>query len=156
MYNKYVYIYIYIYLNPWEPTTFMFRGYNPYIGCLKPSIFMVLGSNGIYSKNIYPDLPVPCIFGTKLAVANRSGNDPTMVIPNKHLYFLKVNLPKQGLFPCKTRVNWFRGVYAIHMCVYYNIQEYIYILYIYIYMSIHLYLLEKYSKNGGESVSQLV
>ena len=34
---------------PWEPTTFIFRGYSPYIGglkCLKPSCFMVLGSKG--------------------------------------------------------------------------------------------------------------
>ena len=28
---------------PWEPQTFTFRGYNPYIGGLKPSFFMVLG-----------------------------------------------------------------------------------------------------------------
>ena len=32
------------YEDPWEPTTFIFRGYNPYIGGLKPSFFMVLGS----------------------------------------------------------------------------------------------------------------
>ena len=31
---------------PWEPNTFIFRGYNPYIGGLKPSFFMVLGSKG--------------------------------------------------------------------------------------------------------------
>ena len=31
---------------PWEPKTFIFRGYNPYIGGLKPSFFMVLGSKG--------------------------------------------------------------------------------------------------------------
>ena len=31
---------------PWEPTTFIFRGYNPYIGGWKPSFFMVLGSKG--------------------------------------------------------------------------------------------------------------
>ena len=31
---------------PWEPTTFIFRGYNPYIGGSKPSFFMVLGSKG--------------------------------------------------------------------------------------------------------------
>ena len=31
---------------PWEPTTFIFRGYNPYIGGLKPSFFVVLGSKG--------------------------------------------------------------------------------------------------------------
>ena len=34
------------YLLPWEPKTFIFRGYNPYIGGLKPSFFMVLGSKG--------------------------------------------------------------------------------------------------------------
>ena len=34
---------------PWEPTTFIFRGYNPYIGGSKPSFFMVLGSKGTYS-----------------------------------------------------------------------------------------------------------
>ena len=31
---------------PWEPTTFIFRGYNPCIGGLNPSSFMVLGSKG--------------------------------------------------------------------------------------------------------------
>ena len=31
---------------PWEPATFSFRGYNPYIGGSKPSFFMVLGSEG--------------------------------------------------------------------------------------------------------------
>ena len=34
------------YLLPWEPKTFMFRGYDPYIEGLKPSCFMVLGSKG--------------------------------------------------------------------------------------------------------------
>ena len=33
---------------PWEPTTFLFRGYNPYIGGSKPSLFMVLASKGIH------------------------------------------------------------------------------------------------------------
>ena len=33
---------------PWESTTFIFRGYNPYVGGSKPSCFMVLGSKGIY------------------------------------------------------------------------------------------------------------
>ena len=28
--------------------SFIFRGYNPYIGGLKPSFFMVLGSKGVY------------------------------------------------------------------------------------------------------------
>ena len=32
--------------DPWESKTFIFRGYNPYIGGLKPSFFMVLGSKG--------------------------------------------------------------------------------------------------------------
>ena len=31
---------------PWEPKTFIFSGYNPYIGGVKPSNFMVLGSHG--------------------------------------------------------------------------------------------------------------
>ena len=31
---------------PWEPTTFIFRGNNPYFEGLKPLFFMVLGSNG--------------------------------------------------------------------------------------------------------------
>ena len=38
---------------PWEPKTFIFRGYNPYIGGLKPSFFMVLGSKG----NVYLFVP---------------------------------------------------------------------------------------------------
>ena len=40
-------IYIYMYI-PWEPTTFIFTGYNPYIGGSKPSFFMVLGSKGMH------------------------------------------------------------------------------------------------------------
>ena len=28
--------------------SFIFRGYNPYFGGVKPSFFMVLGSKGIY------------------------------------------------------------------------------------------------------------
>ena len=35
-------------LLPWEPTTFIFRGYNPYVRGVKPSLFMVLGSKGSY------------------------------------------------------------------------------------------------------------
>jgi len=31
---------------PWEPKTFIFRGYDPYVEGLKPSSFMVLGSKG--------------------------------------------------------------------------------------------------------------
>ena len=31
----------------WEPTTFIFGGYNPYVGGVKPSFFMVLGSKGM-------------------------------------------------------------------------------------------------------------
>ena len=31
---------------PWEPKSLIYRGYNPYIGGLKPSFFMVLGSHG--------------------------------------------------------------------------------------------------------------
>ena len=37
------------YFLPWEPTTCNFRGYNPYIGGLKPSFFMVLGSKGTFT-----------------------------------------------------------------------------------------------------------
>ena len=37
---------------PWEPTTFIFGSYNPYIGGVKPSNFMVLGSKGFY----YPEI----------------------------------------------------------------------------------------------------
>ena len=43
----YIYIYVYIYI-PWEPTTFIFRGCNPYLGGLKLACFMVLGSKGIF------------------------------------------------------------------------------------------------------------
>ena len=31
---------------PWEPTTFIFTGYEPYVEGLKPYVFMVLGSKG--------------------------------------------------------------------------------------------------------------
>ena len=36
------------YIIPRKPKTFIFSGYNPYIGGLKPSFFMVLGSKGIW------------------------------------------------------------------------------------------------------------
>ena len=43
-----------IYPIPWEPTTFIFRGSNPYVGGAKPSFFMVLWSKGkLYFLN-YP------------------------------------------------------------------------------------------------------
>ena len=35
---------------PWEPNTFIFRGYDPYIEGLKPSFFMVLGSKGTWRE----------------------------------------------------------------------------------------------------------
>ena len=37
-----------MFMVPWETQTFIFRGYNPYIGGLKPSFFMVSGSKGTY------------------------------------------------------------------------------------------------------------
>ena len=50
---------------PWEPKTFFFRGYNPYIGGLKPSFFMVLGSKGIIiakeSATLSDQGTTPCI-----------------------------------------------------------------------------------------------
>ena len=52
---------------PWEPTTSIFRGYNPYFGGLKPSFFMVLGSKGGYKPPF-----------TKTSMANWKGsNNPT-------------------------------------------------------------------------------
>ena len=39
---------------PWEPTTFIFRGYNPYFGGVKPSVFMVWGSKGNNYNNKLP------------------------------------------------------------------------------------------------------
>ena len=56
--NLYIYIYMYNIYIPWEPTTFIFRGYNTYIGGLKPSFVMVLGSKGLYIY-IYFLLPLP-------------------------------------------------------------------------------------------------
>ena len=42
---------------PWEPKTFIFGGYDPYIQGLKPSFFMVLGFKGMeYFTYIYPFL----------------------------------------------------------------------------------------------------
>ena len=38
---------------PWEPKTFIFRGYNPYIGGVRPSFFMVLGPKGIHYAIFY-------------------------------------------------------------------------------------------------------
>ena len=51
---------------PWEPTTFIFKGYNPYIGGLKPSFFMVLGSKGQFlisteHRHLHQRLPPPLL-----------------------------------------------------------------------------------------------
>ena len=49
-----------VYFLPWEPTTFIFRGYNPYFGGVKPSFFMVLGSKGRWcfqSFSIFTPIP---------------------------------------------------------------------------------------------------
>ena len=43
---------IYIYY-PWAPKTFISRRYDPYLGGLKPSFFMVLGSKGYIYIYIY-------------------------------------------------------------------------------------------------------
>ena len=45
---------------PWEPITFIFRGYNPYIGGSKPSFFMVLGSKG---RNAWKSIQCCAILG---------------------------------------------------------------------------------------------
>ena len=47
---------------PWEPTTFIFKGYNPYVGGLKPSFFMVLGSKGRTLVGFQPE----CFFKSDL------------------------------------------------------------------------------------------
>ena len=46
---------------PWEPKTFIFRGYNPYIGGVKPSFFMVLGSKGRSHFSFSPFVGVPTL-----------------------------------------------------------------------------------------------
>ena len=45
-YTSQIFVFLRFY-KPREPTTFIFRGYNPYFGGVKPSCFMVLGSKGI-------------------------------------------------------------------------------------------------------------
>ena len=47
------YLYVHILYIPWEPTTFILKGYNPWFGGVKPSFFMVLGSKHIYIYYIY-------------------------------------------------------------------------------------------------------
>ena len=46
---------------PWEPKTFIFRGYNPYIWGVKPSFFMVLGSKGRSHFSFSPFVGVPTL-----------------------------------------------------------------------------------------------
>ena len=41
---------------PWEPTTFIIMGYNPYFGGVKPSFFTVLGSKAHRHKLHYQDI----------------------------------------------------------------------------------------------------
>ena len=68
----------YIYI-PWEPTTFIFRGYNPYIGGWKPSFFMVLGSKGnMYTKELihpkhYAKITSPKSFGSRFLTQHQPG-----------------------------------------------------------------------------------
>ena len=45
-----------IWTNHGNPKTFIFRGYNPYFGGVKPLFFMVLGPKGMNKANIYQDL----------------------------------------------------------------------------------------------------
>ena len=46
---------------PWEPTTLIFRGCNPYFGGVKPSFFMALGSKGGRCLNKYMFIFTPKI-----------------------------------------------------------------------------------------------
>ena len=47
---------------PWEPTTFIFWGYNPYFGGVKPSFFMVLGSKGSYYQKAHSAIRTQHVF----------------------------------------------------------------------------------------------
>ena len=58
-------------LIPWEPTTFIFRGYNPYIGGVKRSFFMVLGSKG-------RDYFTPFITGARLVCGYFFSDPPSL------------------------------------------------------------------------------
>ena len=60
---------------PWEPKTFIFRGYNPYIGGLKPSFFMVLGSKGRYCYTFSPHPNITCR-GMRTGDVGRVGTEP--------------------------------------------------------------------------------
>ena len=63
---------------PWEPKTFIFRGYNPYIGGFKPSFFMVLGSR--YSTRWFK----PCPFiPDRCRSLNLSKRSRELTIPKK-------------------------------------------------------------------------
>ena len=76
---------------PWEPTTFIFRGYNPYIGGLKPSLFMVLGSKGmVYSPYIYP--LTKCRYSIRSTTYWVSGKTRTF---RKVLTFMKIMVKTQ-------------------------------------------------------------
>ena len=78
-----IYIYIYIihiicmifmYI-PWEPTTFIFRGYNPYIGGSKLSFFMVLGSKSMHIYVLRIAYVNICIVHVYIIVLNENSTD---------------------------------------------------------------------------------
>ena len=66
---------------PWEPTTFIFKSYNPYLKGLKPSFFMGLGSKGgnsiylhlvskektpTYPGSTYTQSPLPLAYDSEI------------------------------------------------------------------------------------------
>ena len=68
-----------IWTNHGNPKTFIFRGYNPYFGGVKPLFFLFLGSKGMNKANIYQDLHYffhsVCFFFSQLA------NGQTQTLP---------------------------------------------------------------------------
>ena len=95
-----------MYIQPLEPKTFIFRGYNPYIGGVKPSNFMVLGSHGtIYFflrgkqlQYIFIYIPYMYIPGTQ--------KDPCFDNDYKKTCFFEGPTPK-------TKDKLIAGIYAI-------------------------------------------
>ena len=95
-----------IYWILWEPKTFIFRGYNPYIVGLKPSFFMVLGSKRrmyLYARSEVVLKSICCIF-----------------IINKNFLYLQ-NLHKEMIQ--QVYIYVYLSIYIYHVYIYIHTRD---------------------------------
>ena len=94
---------------PWEPTTFIFKGYNPYVGGLKPSFFMVLGSKGRTLVGFQPE----CFFKVRSTVAcwHRTSENLLLRVPSNPKYEWQAKR-----FRCCVKCSMYISRYSLYIC----------------------------------------